>query len=318
MKDLRIIWAANATYSVGAGHVRRLLEIRKNLEGDIDHFFFGKLDIPWLIELTQNYWTYIHSSANKSVRANVVVLDSYDPIFCEQVKSYFPQAALIQIADRNCPLLSDSNVIYLDTLIGENHILDKKNIIAFGTKFMPLRRFDLVKKEFIPIAENVIVTVGGSSNLNMNLLLEKLLLEKYKDVDFWITELDSISRKFPNNFHFFSPGEEFDKVAANCDSAISACGTTIWDLISNELLSGVFPLVPNQLYNFNFVVSERLAISLMPGIESINTASVDIQENSLDTLIFDTSVRQSIWKNLQGEYDFLGAIRTSQLIKSFL
>ena len=54
-------------------------------------------------------------------------------------------------------------------------------------------------------------------------------------------------------------GKEFDQILIDADLAITASGTTVWDLLARKIPFGIACVASNQIGNFNYVVKNSLA-----------------------------------------------------------
>ena len=104
MLPKRVIFAANASNTSGAGHLRRLIEIAKVLPESIEKHLIGSIDIPWLKTSAEN--VFLTNLPIKEYGVDdLVVLNSYEKEFCLQIESGLTKSQIIQIADRYTFLL---------------------------------------------------------------------------------------------------------------------------------------------------------------------------------------------------------------------
>ena len=312
MLPKRVIFAANASNTSGAGHLRRLIEIAKALPEPIEKHLIGSIDIPWLkTSIDKVFLTNL--PIKKSGVDDLVIIDSYEKEFCLQIESGFTESHIIQIADRYTFLLPRSKIVFMDLpfIYGGENV--KPRVISHGIEYLPIRAFKEDGSTFKPVASRVLITTGGVVN---NRIYEQLIQEFSKDA-YSAIRFEFIG--FPNtdlsvgaNLRFHSLGESFDAVAAECDTSISAAGTTMWDLLANQMMSGIAAIVENQRANFDYAVSLSQALPLF----DLETQELNLC--NLKVLLFDRSTRQDLYTQISGKYDFSGANRTSEaILKSF-
>ena len=82
----------------------------------------------------------------------------------------------------------------------------------------------------------------------------------------------------------------------------------MWDLLANQMMSGIAATVENQRANFDYAVSTSQAL---PVFDSETQA---LNLDNLNTLLFDQNIRQRLYAHISGKYDFCGATRTSEAI----
>jgi spore coat polysaccharide biosynthesis predicted glycosyltransferase SpsG len=308
MLPKRVVFATNVSKLSGAGHFRRLVEISRELPPSFERAFFGSVEIPWVKALLEETFPKVDFN-NDHGGNNLIVLDSYDKDFCQQVNSFFSKSTVLQIADRYTPLLPNSLVIFMDLpfLYADSSI--ESRVIAHGIDYLPTRNMSKKNHEVPDQAKRILVTTGGSVNETVfGQLLAELDKKKYRDLAFeFIGEYKNIPRDV-NYFHFHSFGSGFDAIAKDCDTAISASGTTLWDLLASQKIVGLAAIVENQIANYQYATANKQAI----GIFSIDSLELDVE--ALHALLFDTNVRRSIQEEISDEYDFDGAKRFCNLI----
>ena len=312
MLPKRVIFAANASNASGAGHLRRLIEIAKVLPKPIEKHLIGSIDIPWLKTSAENVF-----STNLPIKEHgvddLVILDSYEREFCLQIESEFANSQVIQIADRYTFLLPRVKVVFMDLPFVYSSEDVKPRVIAHGIECLPIRAFKAVSSNFKSVANRVLITTGGVVNER---IYEQLISEFSKDVyagiNFEFIGLPKVVSNFTSNFRFHPFGESFDALAAECDTAISAAGTTMWDLLANQMVLGVAATVENQQANFEYAVGLGQALPVFdPETQALNL-------DNLKVLLFGQNIRQKLYAQVSGKYDFFGAARTSEVIlKSF-
>jgi len=308
MLPKRVIFAANASNTSGAGHLRRLIEITKALPKSIERHLIGSIDIPWLKTSAENLFL-----TNLPVKEygvdDLVILDSYEREFCLQIESQFVNSQIIQIADRYTFLLPKVSIVFLDLpfVYGSEDV--EPRVISHGIEYLPIRAFKVASSNFKPVASRVLITTGGVVNER---IYEQLIREFSKDVyaaiNFEFIGLLDADSNVTSNIRIHPFGDSFDAIAAECDTAISAAGTTMWDLLANQVMLGIAATVENQLANFDCAVSSSQALPVFdPKTQALNL-------DNLKTLLFDQNIRQKLYAQISGKYDFFGAARTSEAI----
>jgi len=308
MSPQRIIFAANVSRFSGAGHIRRLIEVSKALPTTMEKHFFGSIEIDWVKEMADRTFLPFDSLSNFG-RDDSVILDSYEEDFSLKVHSEFSDSRVIQIADRYTFILPDAAVIYMDLPFSYQDSKMESRVIAHGIEYLPMRSYTGQGTTFTDKAKSVLVTTGGSVNEHIySQLVEELKKDKYEKVSFeFVGSYTSVDSHHSNlNFHNFGSG--FDSIARDCDTAISAAGTTMWDLFANRKLVGLAATVENQRANFDYAIRTGQAI------EVFDSKTLKLDVDALQSLLFDSNVRHSLYSAISGKYDFDGARRVSELI----
>lgn len=312
MLPKRVIFAANASNTSGAGHLRRLIEIAKTLPKSIERHLIGSIDIPWLKTSAENLFL-TNLPVKKFGVDDLVILDSYERQFCLQIEAKFANSQVIQIADRYTFLLPRVKIVFLDLpfVYGSEDI--EPRVISHGIEYLPIRAFKVVGSDFKPVASRVLITTGGLVNEQIyEQLIQEFSKDVYTAIKFEFIGLPKAVSNFTSNLRFHPFGEGFDAVAAECDTAISAAGTTMWDLLANQMMLGITSTVENQRVNFDYAVSLNQALPVFdPETQALNL-------DNLKALLFDRNIRQKLYRQISGKYNFFGATRTSEsILKSF-
>jgi len=186
-------------------------------------------------------------------------------------------------------------------------------VIAHGIEYLPIRAFKAVSANFKPMASRVLITTGGVVNERIyEQLIQEFSKDVYAAINFEFIGLPKVVSNFTSNLRFHPFGESFDAIAAECDTAISAAGTTMWDLLANQMILGIAATVGNQRANFDYAASLNQAL---PVFESETQA---LNLDNLKALLFDQNIRQKLYRQISGKYNFFGATRTSEaILKSF-
>ena len=313
MLPKRVIFAANASNTSGAGHLRRLIEIAKALPKSIEKHLIGSIDIPWLKTSTENVFLMNLPIKEYGVD-DLVVLDSYEKEFCLQIESGLTKSQIIQIADRYTFLLPRVKIVFLDLpfVYGSEDVASR--VISHGIEYLPIRAFKSVSSNFKPVASRVLITTGGVVNERIyEQLIQEFSKDVYSAIDFEFIGFSNTDLSVTNNLRFHPLGESFDTVATRCDTSISAAGTTMWDLLANQMMLGIAATVKNQRANFDYAVSSSQALPVFdPETQALNL-------DNLKSLLFDQHMRQKLYKGNVGKYNFFGATRTSEaILNSFI
>jgi spore coat polysaccharide biosynthesis predicted glycosyltransferase SpsG len=268
----------------------------------------GSIDIPWLKTSAENL--FLKNLPVKEYGVDdLVILDSYEREFCLQIESQFVNSQIIQIADRYTFLLPSVKIVFLDLPFVYSSEDVASRVISHGIEYLPIRAFKVVSPNFKPVASRVLITTGGVVNERIyEQLIQEFSKDVYSAIDFEFIGFSNTDLSVTNNLRFHPLGESFDTVAAQCDTSISAAGTTMWDLLANQMMLGIAATVKNQRANFDYAVSSSQSLPVFdPETQALNLGN-------LKALLFDQHIRQKLYKGIAGKYNFFGATRTSEAI----
>lgn len=310
MLPRRVVFAANATTSTGAGHVMRLVEISKALPSSVEKCFIGSVELPWVKELLDKSFPFQSSEVGENFgRHDLVVVDSYDVVFCRLVANSSRESTVVQVADRYTPLLPKSLIIFMDLPLDHENEEVSQRIVAHGIRFIPARKLHPVETKFQPIAKKVLVTTGGWVDKRIFLqLIAEVVKEEYRAIDFHFMGVLDNSAHSGVNLYFHEIGTGLDSIAQDCDTAISAAGTSMWGLLANNFVLGLAAIVENQKANYSYAIDLKHALPVF----DLNNMRLDV--GLLRTLLFDETTRQHIYRAISGQYDTLGSSRVCDLL----
>jgi hypothetical protein len=80
------------------------------------------------------------------------------------------------------------------------------------------------------------------------------------------------------------------------------------DLFANRKLVGLTYLVDNQSSNFDYAIRSGQAL------EVFDPKTLKLDVVALQSLLFDSSVRESLYGAISGRYDFDGAKRVVEIV----
>ena len=305
-----IVFAAQATTSSGAGHLRRCIRFAQGLNNDYQKYHVGQVDIGWLVPAKSTVFDSIGDSFSTSTKP-LVVIDSYDEVFCRTVVASFPESQILQVADRYTPVLEGVWVLWLDFPDGKLFEAYKNRIVASGIQMMPIPKIARLNTGFEREAKSVLVTTGGSPSIQVIESLRMVLSNpEYKKLNFHFLGKSLSSEESNSNFHYYEPGVALEQLCYQVDTVITACGTSLWDFLANGFCVGAIKLVENQSRNFEFVTTSKQAVPLDL------SDSLELLTNSLDDLFFNVDTRKDLFAASKS-YDFKGVYKFRELIAGF-
>jgi UDP-2,4-diacetamido-2,4,6-trideoxy-beta-L-altropyranose hydrolase len=246
---MKIAIRADGGSKIGMGHIMRTLVLAKELSKSNNVFYVSRVDNP----LSEKYKMGIEKvklegfnvkeirenfilSDMKNIRADLLITDSYDvnEIYFNETKKMFNKTAYID--DMN---FCNYNV---DFLINQNVNADDLNYNVYnGTKLLLGPEYLMLRSEFRKIAEkqikekphDIIITVGGGDPFHIT---EQILDYVYLlDYNFHVIIGPSFSKnsdfeKYEGENIKLYYNADMCKVMNKCDIAVSACGSTLYEL----------------------------------------------------------------------------------------
>jgi len=214
-----------------------------------------------------------------------------------------------------------SNVIcyanYYKQLSYENY--KRKTNFYMGTSYMPIRKvFQNCKPKVIKKnIENIMILSGGSDNYHM---IENIteLFEHNKEVQLDIIcgafypDFEGLKHKFSGypNLHFYQNVSNLDEYMEKADLAISAGGTTLYELSAKGTPTISYAFADNQLRN----VEQFDADGLIPYAGDVRVDDVYGNIYKLYEKCKNPMIRRRYSEKMQTVIDGRGAARIASLL----
>lgn len=266
-----ILIRADANELIGTGHVMRCLSIASQIKKRNKGVVFVTADerSVRMIE-EQGYPTVcLHSKWDD--------LDHETVAMCQLAKALFADKILIDsyfVTERYFNALRKKAIVFyiddlnfmpypVDVLINYNIYGPESDYskiegkLLLGTRYTPLRKgFEGIKKRTYNGIRKVLITSGGTDDHDMiGKILSKLLAEKaYLDKEYYCIlgrfnkNVDRLKKKFGvwENVHLLQDIDNIDLYMKNCDVAITAGGTTVYELCACGIPSIMYTIADNQ------------------------------------------------------------------------
>jgi len=330
---MKIAIRADGGSQIGMGHVMRTLVLAKELAEINDVFYVCRVDNP-LSDKYKNGIDKIKAEGFKvifinqnsvleeleKIHADLLITDSYDvdAKYFSETKKMFKKTAYID----------DMNLFYFDVdiLINQNinavdldYKVNDYTALLVGSKYVMLReQFRNTPKKFIKEnVENIMLTVGGA---DPNHLTEKILSwTKVLDYIFHVV----VGPSFEKNNKLKDYQSEKVKLYYNanmyeimqkCDVAVSACGSTLYELA----VCGVPTLGIIIAYNQKGIASKLNNEGVIRSLGLYNEISQDKLISDIEQLAQSKKMRQCISNAGKDLVDGKGIERLSEAINNVL
>ncbi len=331
-----ILIRADANEVIGAGHIMRCLSIAHAFAKRGEKVTFVTADHRGdeLIQLNNlsciclnSEWIDMNGELDSMIKLieeskpSLLLVDSYY-VTNKYLSSLSECARTVYIDDLN---VAKWNV---DVLINYNIYSFLLNYTAYegtrtklllGPKYVPLRdEFKNSPKHEIRSVGDILVSAGGADPERLTEKLIKNICPRYNDVTFHFAvgalnprlEIIRALSKENGNVVLHVNEKHMSDLMRNCDVAISAAGTTLYELCSTGIPTIIYTLANNQL-----MAAEQFdvqAIMLYAGDCRGNDGFVESIERLLRRLIKDDILRTDISTRMQEFADGYGADRIAE------
>jgi spore coat polysaccharide biosynthesis predicted glycosyltransferase SpsG len=308
---MRFVFLADASPSIGAGHVMRSSAIAEEaISRGIKCIFVGSiLKLDWLVDRIRGLgFSEIMEphEFRSSADSDVLVLDSYttalDNTFLE--KRYWSK--IVAIADDSTPEYLADLVIH-PGLDGNWYHGDPRKFL-YGAKFIPLRKS--IKRSAIGVKDSVskiVIFGGGTDEFNFSLAIAAVLKDigGFKNATFFSKEKINIE-KLDRRFNVQEFGLMLDTELLDAELVLTTASTSSLEVISCGIPVGVACSVANQSHYYSELGNLGVASTIG---ERVTTGSWNLDSKKISTLINDQRLRSALIKKGAGEIDFEGGKR---------
>ena len=308
---MRYVLRADASQSIGSGHVMRSSAIAEELiaRGE-EVVFVGQIsEIPWLAwRINTLGFSEIHSVEKEFIsnpEGDVLILDSYvipvDEAFIQPNK----WRAIVAIADELTPAY-ESNLIIHPGL--STHLEAKAGAkVLAGPKYIPFRS-SIQKSERSEYRKSLleILVVGGGTDLFGFVVA---ICEELKGVtEGFHASIFTNNNELSNldsRFTVVPIGSAFDDYAMNVDLVFTTASTTSLEFIAREVAVGIGCAVDNQEEYYESLSTFGVAAP----IGRFVAGHWQIDHTKIAELLHSAVIREDLRRNCSGLIDLGGARR---------
>lgn len=188
----------------------------------------------------------------------------------------------------------------------------------FGSLYTPLRsEFFNCQYNLRRNANRVLITTGGTDKYNMAFKTAVSMLKFNGNVELYIVagrynenipHLLRLQSEHPENVYVFQNVDNMAELMQECDVAISAGGTTLFELCACGLPAVCFGFADNQLELINMMGRQYIMVNVGDIREDMEGK---IEKISVETfrLLNDVALRQSYSRRMSAITDGKGALR---------
>lgn len=329
---------ADGNANIGAGHIMRCMSIAnaaRKLDVDV---CFVTADESFLAVLRNNgFNVHILNSDYERIENE---LDKLLPLLCEEkpnsiiLDSYFVTAKYMETIKQYSQLIYIDDVMLFpypaDVLINYNIYASKTQYtnlylgrkmpkMLLGSRYVPLRE-EFQRGKIIEIkndVKSILFSAGGADPERIALRFVKNIIynEKFNDTVFHVVlgsfepdrdEIEEIVR-FNSNIVTHANVSQMSELMLQCDLAVSAAGSTLYELCACGVPTITYVLADNQVYGANAFSN----LDIM-----INAGDDRVDGNLTDNILCDIlKVSCDVEKRKKMQYKGLSAIDGKGAIK---
>ncbi|CAI3551270.1 UDP-2,4-diacetamido-2,4,6-trideoxy-beta-L-altropyranose hydrolase [Clostridium neonatale] len=336
---MKIFIRADGGKSIGMGHVMRMLvlacELRRRnkvifiCRNGIDRKYEAGINMieekGFEILKVENY--NILScilSLQEEYKADILITDTYevDEEYFNILKPYFKLTGYVDDVNKcymNVDFIINQNINakYLDY----SKTTKEEAKLFLGPKYCMIREeFKIIfnEKEKIDYVENILLTLGGMDDNNNTMKILNNIKELKEKIHVVLgnafdenvkKQVYKLSKEYKNIYPY--ENSNMPELMKKCDIAISACGSTIYELCAMQVPAIGIIIADNQKSIAELMKKEKM-ISDIIDIEELESNKV---LDSVQLLINDNFQRNEIKKHINNIVNLYGAKKLSEDIE---
>jgi len=313
--DMRFVFRADASQTIGSGHVMRLSIIAEEaISQGIPCVFIGEINgVDWLTRRVQALGfqqTYQSSKSLPSGRGDVLFVDSYDIRIQHESIKRVEWGLVVVIADEVTPKFEAD--IFVHPGINDSWFKGDRRFLFSGPSYIPLRK-TLKNRPPSNLHEiKRIVVVGGGTDVfrfSNSVARELVNFKEFDSAVFFSDEKDLI-QSLDERFEVEQFGSSLDRELLYADLAITTAGTVSLEIAASGIPSGIACATENQ--RDNYFTLNVLGISTQIG-EYSHEDGWKLNSTKIGDLVRGGNNAMSISHSV---FDFEGAARIINLVRN--
>ncbi len=326
---MKVLLRADASPTQGTGHVMRCLTLAEALRraGHEVRVATNHSGVDWLENLISRQDVSVERVPQHSLSSDLIaafrpdwlVVDSYeiDAALISQARASTKVLAIVDGDDRSI----DADV-YVDHNIGAEKLAWPDSV---RPRLLAGSRYALIRQAVLDVRRNapwelatdvphVVAVMGGSDPTGMIVPVASALARASTSLSAtivcapaWRTRVDAIVAGH-TGLHVVPPTNDLPALLGTADIAVSAAGTSSWELCTLGIPSVLVEVVDNQTEGLRAMTAQGLVIGISPRLMTSTELEVSLRE-SLDSLCTDAGKRRELSQRCLDEFDGRGAER---------
>jgi spore coat polysaccharide biosynthesis predicted glycosyltransferase SpsG len=310
---MRYVLRADASQSMGAGHVMRSSAVAEELISRGNNVIFvGRIsDLPWVEERIASLgFNQVYSDTydfNSNPKSDVLILDSYniemeDPFVAQQNWCH-----IIVIADEMTP--DYSCALRIHPGLDSNWTGNSNAPILSGPKYIPIRSSLIGNKKSVveqPHKLKIVVIAGGSDPYGLVNEIAKILVTFPDEFIVYLFSNSIADSNLDSRFHYIEVGNRFEELTNDADLILTTASTSSLEFLARELCVGIACVVDNQKQNYETL--GELGVAAQFGIRYMDN-KWELDKEKIHLLISSSELRRDLLAKSKGLIDFDGARR---------
>lgn len=310
---MRYVLRADASPSIGAGHVMRSSAIAEELIARGENVVFvGQISgLPWVEERIATLgFTHIYNESSgffSNPKSDVLLLDSYE--IDKDDTFVIPERWLhvVAIVDEKSPNYHCKLRIHPG--LDSDWTGDSTTPILAGAKYIPLRT-SLSRNTYtfsqIQHRTKIAVVAGGSDPYGLVFEIAKMLMSFSEEFDVHLFSNSTLDFALDNRFQLYGIGHHLDTLTNDADLVLTTASTSSLEFLARGLCVGIACAIDNQKQCYRIL--GELGVAAQIGFRTIDN-DWKLDKDQIYSLIASSNVRFNLLEKAKGLIDFKGASR---------
>ena len=310
---MRYVLRADASRSIGAGHVMRSSAIAEELIArGRNVIFVGQISgLPWVAErIACLGFSQIYENPkefNSNPESDILILDTYEIDIFESFIKIRKWLHTVVIVDELTPKYECTLRIHPG--LDSNWWNDSETPILAGPKYIPIRtslhkisQIHYDKTRSLKIA----VVAGGSDPHNLVKEIANILakIPGLFEVSLFTTSNSNLT--LDSRFKYIQVGEQLDELTRDVDLVITTASTSCLEFLARGICVGIVCAVDNQRQYYDSL--GKLGVASQLGYRTLGN-QWEIDERKIYSLLTSSDLRIALIAKAVGLIDFNGASR---------
>ena len=317
---MRYVLRADASQSIGAGHVMRSSAIAEELIArGKDVIFVGQIsDLPWVAERIASLGFSLILNNPIELISNpefdVLLLDSYEIDNNDAFINPKNWLHIIAVVDKLTP--NYCCTLRIHPGLDSHWVGNSKIPILAGPSYIPFRS-SLSRNIHVASQEQhklkIAVVAGGSDPHGLVNEIVKILLPILEPFEVFLFSNSTFDTPLDTRFFSIEVGQQLDELTKNVDLVLTTSSTSSLEFLARGLCVGVVCAVDNQEQYYSSL--GELGVAAQIGFRNLDNAW-ELDKEKIYSLITSRELRGSLLAKAKGLLDFKGASRIVDTILS--
>lgn len=305
---MRIVLRADASRSIGTGHVMRSLAILEELRvRNVNLVFIGKVqDSDWLATKINNFgFDEILNNEDEftsSFKSDILLLDSYTVSVDNPFITSPDWKKIVILCDELTPNYFGD--LYIHPGLEADWFKFTNRKMLFGANYIPLRK-TIKKNKKHDSALRIIIVGGGTNPYNFVEDVAAILNQSSADFEAVCFSPTELNVKLDSRFTRLSTGSDLDTYANKANLAFTTASTTGLEFIAREIACGVACAIDNQRQYYEVLAEKAVAYP----IGTINASSWNLDKAAILRLLDSQDLRNRLVDRCRNFIDLKGSTR---------